>query len=64
MGVKRWRRSKCSISADVEVIPIQKANEAYDRMVRADVKYRFWVRPPDAGETACPTFGGGRYARG
>jgi alcohol dehydrogenase (NADP+) len=31
------------ITADVEVIPIQKVNEAYDRMVRSDVKYRFSI---------------------
>jgi alcohol dehydrogenase (NADP+) len=30
-----------NITADVEVIPIQKINEAYDRMLRSDVKYRF-----------------------
>jgi D-arabinose 1-dehydrogenase-like Zn-dependent alcohol dehydrogenase len=30
-----------SITADVEVIPIQKVNEAYGRMLKADVKYRF-----------------------
>ena len=29
------------ITAEVEVIPIQKINEAYDRLVRSDVKYRF-----------------------
>ncbi|MBI4889745.1 MAG: NAD(P)-dependent alcohol dehydrogenase [Acidobacteria bacterium] len=31
------------ITADVEVIPIQKINEAYERMVRSDVKYRFSI---------------------
>jgi alcohol dehydrogenase (NADP+) len=31
------------ITADVEVIPIQKVNEAYERMVRSDVKYRFSI---------------------
>ncbi len=31
------------IWADVEVIPIQKINEAYDRMVRGDVRYRFVI---------------------
>lgn len=31
------------ITADVEVIPIQKINEAYDRMVKSDVKYRFSI---------------------
>lgn len=32
-----------NITADVEVIPIQKINEAYERMVRSDVKYRFCI---------------------
>jgi uncharacterized zinc-type alcohol dehydrogenase-like protein len=31
------------VSADVEVIPIQKVNEAYDRLVKSDVKYRFSI---------------------
>ena len=30
-----------NITADVEVIPIQKVNEAYDRLLKSDVKYRF-----------------------
>ena len=32
-----------NITADVELIPIQKINEAYERMVRSDVKYRFSI---------------------
>jgi len=32
-----------NITADVEVIPIQKVNEAYDRMLHGDVKYRFTI---------------------
>jgi uncharacterized zinc-type alcohol dehydrogenase-like protein len=32
-----------NITADVEVIPIQKVNEAYERMLRSDVKYRFSI---------------------
>ena len=32
-----------NITADVEVIPIQKLNEAYERMVKSDVKYRFSI---------------------
>ncbi len=32
-----------SITADVEVIPIQKINEAYERLHKADVKYRFSI---------------------
>ncbi len=31
------------ITADAEVIPIQKVNEAYDRLQRGDVKYRFTI---------------------
>src|SRR5579872_4566668 len=31
---------KHNITADVEVIPIQKVNEAYERLLKADVKYR------------------------
>ncbi len=32
-----------NITADVEVIPIQKVNEAYNRLQKADVKYRFVI---------------------
>lgn len=32
-----------NITADVEVIPIDKINEAYERMLRSDVKYRFVI---------------------
>ena len=31
------------IASDVEVIPIQKVNEAYDRLLKGDVKYRFVI---------------------
>jgi len=31
------------IVSDVEVIPIQKINEAYERMLKSDVKYRFSI---------------------
>jgi alcohol dehydrogenase (NADP+) len=34
---------KNNITADVEVIPIQKVNEAYERMLKSDVKYRFSI---------------------
>jgi uncharacterized zinc-type alcohol dehydrogenase-like protein len=34
---------KHNITADVEVIPIQKVNEAYARLSKADVKYRFCI---------------------
>jgi len=32
-----------NITADVEVIPIQQVNEAYERMIKSDVKYRFSI---------------------
>ncbi len=32
-----------TIACDVEVIPIQKINEAYERLLRSDVKYRFVI---------------------
>jgi uncharacterized zinc-type alcohol dehydrogenase-like protein len=31
------------LGADVEVIPIQKINEAYERLLKSDVKYRFVI---------------------
>ncbi len=32
-----------NLTADVEVIPIQKVNEAYERLLKGDVKYRFSI---------------------
>lgn len=32
-----------NITADVEVIPIQKVNEAYERLLKPDVKSRFSI---------------------
>ncbi len=34
---------KHNITSDVEVIPMQKVNEAYDRLLKQDVKYRFTI---------------------
>jgi uncharacterized zinc-type alcohol dehydrogenase-like protein len=34
---------KHNITADVEVIPIQKVNEAYERLLKSDIKYRFSI---------------------
>ncbi|HTN67535.1 MAG TPA: NAD(P)-dependent alcohol dehydrogenase [Burkholderiaceae bacterium] len=31
------------IASDIELIPIQKINEAYERMLKSDVKYRFVI---------------------
>jgi uncharacterized zinc-type alcohol dehydrogenase-like protein len=32
-----------NLTSDIELIPIQKINEAYDRLVKSDVKYRFVI---------------------
>ena len=32
-----------NIVSDVEVIPIQYINDAYERMLRSDVRYRFVI---------------------
>lgn len=32
-----------NIVSDIEIIPIQKINEAYERLVKSDVKYRFVI---------------------
>ncbi|HZM10972.1 MAG TPA: zinc-binding dehydrogenase [Candidatus Limnocylindrales bacterium] len=32
-----------NIVSDIEIIPIQKINEAYERMLKSDVKYRFVI---------------------
>jgi alcohol dehydrogenase (NADP+) len=34
---------KHNITADIELIPIQNINEAYDRLVKSEVKYRFVI---------------------
>jgi uncharacterized zinc-type alcohol dehydrogenase-like protein len=34
---------KNNITSDVEVIPVQKINEAFDRLAKSDVKYRFSI---------------------
>lgn len=32
-----------NITADVEVVSVDKINEAYDRMLKSDIKYRFTI---------------------
>jgi uncharacterized zinc-type alcohol dehydrogenase-like protein len=32
-----------NITSDVEIIPIQQINEAYERLLKSDVKYRFSI---------------------
>ena len=31
------------IVSDIEIIPIHKINEAYERMIKGDVRYRFVI---------------------
>jgi uncharacterized zinc-type alcohol dehydrogenase-like protein len=38
------------IAADVEVIAIQQVNEAYERLLRGDVKYRFCIDMASLGQ--------------
>ena len=35
--------AECGVASDVEVIPIQQINEAYERMMKSDVRYRFVI---------------------
>jgi len=35
--------SNKNVACDIELIPIQKVNEAYDRVVKSDVRYRFVI---------------------
>ena len=34
---------KHKIVSDIEIIPIQKVNEAYERVLKSDVRYRFVI---------------------
>jgi len=34
---------KHHITSDIELIPIQQINEAYERVLKSDVKYRFVI---------------------
>jgi uncharacterized zinc-type alcohol dehydrogenase-like protein len=44
--------AKHNIVSEIETIPIDKINEAYDRMVKSDVKYRFVIDMKSLPETA------------
>jgi uncharacterized zinc-type alcohol dehydrogenase-like protein len=35
--------AKQGIVSDIELIPIQKINEAWNRMIKQDVRYRFVI---------------------
>jgi uncharacterized zinc-type alcohol dehydrogenase-like protein len=35
--------SKHNITCDIEIVPIQKVNEAYERVLKSDVRYRFVI---------------------
>jgi len=45
---------KHGIVSDIEIIPIQEINEAYERMLRSDVKYRFVIDMASLQETVTP----------
>jgi alcohol dehydrogenase (NADP+) len=45
------------IVSDVEVIPIQEINEAYERMIRGDVRYRFVIDMKSLQEGKQPIHG-------
>ncbi|HTA86644.1 MAG TPA: NAD(P)-dependent alcohol dehydrogenase, partial [Silvibacterium sp.] len=34
---------KHNITSDIELIPIQKVNEAYERVLKSNVRYRFVI---------------------
>jgi hypothetical protein len=38
-----WAPGTDLSKSDVEVLPIQKVNEAYERLLRSDVEYRFSI---------------------
>jgi len=35
--------NKYNIASDIELIPVQKVNQAYPRVVNSDVRYRFVI---------------------
>jgi len=35
--------AKHGVASDIELIPIQKINEAYERVLKSDVRYRFVI---------------------
>jgi alcohol dehydrogenase (NADP+) len=43
---------KHNVTSDIELIPIQNINEAYDRLVKSDVKYRFVIDMASLKQTA------------
>jgi uncharacterized zinc-type alcohol dehydrogenase-like protein len=34
---------KHGVASDIEVVPAQKINEAYERVLKSDVRYRFVI---------------------
>ena len=40
------------VTSDIELIPIQQINQAYDRLLKSDVKYRFVIDMASLKETA------------
>jgi uncharacterized zinc-type alcohol dehydrogenase-like protein len=44
--------AKHDIVSEIETIPIDKINEAYERMLRSDVRYRFVIDMKSLPKTA------------
>ncbi len=42
-NAKAYSVASATITSDVEVIAIQQVNEAYERLLKFDVKYRFSI---------------------
>jgi uncharacterized zinc-type alcohol dehydrogenase-like protein len=49
--------AKHGVASDIELIPIQKINEAYERMLKGDVRYRFVIDIASLREASVPTPG-------
>jgi uncharacterized zinc-type alcohol dehydrogenase-like protein len=42
--------AKHGVACDIEVMPIQKINEAYERVLKSDVRYRFVIDMASLGK--------------
>ncbi len=43
LGAHAFECAKHKIVSEIDVIPVQQINEAYERMLRSDVRYRFVI---------------------
>jgi hypothetical protein len=54
-------RAQHGVASDIEVIPIQQINEAYERMLKGNARYRFVMTSPACGRSE--RGGEGAYTR-